>query len=101
MLSCQSHGVALTICELGNGTWSVPLPDRTQALLRETVDCRPKVYRGGKTEGVASLLGSLPEGGKEMRVNKTQNEKRKYPGGFPSGHFLAIGLSINQTVVNE
>ena len=24
MLSWQSHGVALTICELGNGTWSVP-----------------------------------------------------------------------------
>ena len=28
-LSWQSHGVALTAFELGNGTWSVPFPDRS------------------------------------------------------------------------
>ena len=95
MLSCQSHGVALTICELGNGTWSVPFPDRAQALLRETVACRPKVYRGGKTEGVASLLGSFHEGGKEMRVNKTQNEKKEIPWRFPFRVFPCY-WTINQ-----
>ena len=84
MLSCQSHGVALTICELGNGTWSVPFPDRAQALLRETVDCRPKVYRGGKTEGVASLLGSFHEGGKGNASQ--QNSKRK------KGNTLEVSL---------
>ena len=60
-------------------------------------------YTGEAIIGKFLIIGtSLPEGGKKMRVNKTQSEKkRKYPGGFPSGHFLAIGLSINQTVVNE
>ena len=27
-LFCQSPGGALTACELGNGTWNVPFPDR-------------------------------------------------------------------------
>ena len=45
MLSCQSHGVALTICELGNGAWSVPFPDRARALPRETLSCRPMEHR--------------------------------------------------------
>ena len=40
MLSCQRHGVALTICELGNGTWIVLFPDRARFLPRETVACQ-------------------------------------------------------------
>ena len=35
-LFCQSPGGALTACELGNGTWNVPFPDRARTLPRET-----------------------------------------------------------------
>ena len=35
-LSCQSHGVALTAFELGNGALYAPFPDRARALPRET-----------------------------------------------------------------
>ena len=34
-LSWQSPGGALTAFELGNGTWSVPFPDRARSLPRE------------------------------------------------------------------
>ena len=34
-LSCQSHGVALTAFELGNGALYAPFPDRARALPRE------------------------------------------------------------------
>ena len=35
-LSYQSHGVALTAFELGNGALHAPFPDRARALPRET-----------------------------------------------------------------
>ena len=34
--SCQSHGVALTAFELGNGALHAPFPDRARTLPRET-----------------------------------------------------------------
>ena len=45
----------------------------------------------------ASFFGSL-EGAKGS--DGSNNKKRKTPAGFPAGAFLAIGLSINQTVVS-
>ena len=54
VLSWQSPGGALTAFELGNGTWSVPFPDRARALPREKV---PR--RGGRSHHIlASSLGS-------------------------------------------
>ena len=47
VLSWQSHGVALTTCELGNGTWSVPFPDRARALPREKAP-----QRGGRSHHI-------------------------------------------------
>ena len=41
-LSRQSHGVALTAFELGNGTWSVPFPDRARVLPREKAGIKAK-----------------------------------------------------------
>ena len=29
MLSCKEPGGLFAICELGNGTWNVPFPDRS------------------------------------------------------------------------
>ena len=39
--------------------------------------------------------------GEEPRDRAATTKKRKTPAGFPAGAFLAIGLSINQTVVSE
>ena len=49
-LSWQSPGGALTAFELGNGTWSVPFPDRARSLPREKKcrdfngRCRPRAH---------------------------------------------------------
>ena len=48
--SCEEPGGLFAACELGNGTWSVPFPDRARALPREKglVDFnkryRPRTY---------------------------------------------------------
>ena len=39
-LSCEEPGGLFAACELGNGTWIVPFPDRARALPREKVACR-------------------------------------------------------------
>ena len=83
-LSWQSHGVALTAFELGNGTLCVPFPDRARALPRETVPRRggrssPYFKRplegavlpfdasvDGKTEGVNLLTLSALSRGEQM-----------------------------------
>ena len=54
VFSWQRHGVALTTCELGNGTWSVPFPDRARFLPRETSEHRSKA--ASKTSGLRNLL---------------------------------------------
>ena len=62
--SWQSHGVALTACELRNGTWSVPFHDRARFLPREKVARCPKDSRGSETEGV--------KGGMRCRCGTTE-----------------------------
>ena len=42
-LFCQSPGGALTACELGNGTWNVPFPDRARKLARDAPFLRHKL----------------------------------------------------------
>ena len=54
MLSWQRHGVALTICELGNGTLSVPFPDRSAVSTARDAVVPSAVYCGGMTEGVTA-----------------------------------------------
>ena len=61
-LSWQSPGGALTAFELGNGTWSVPFPDRARALPRETVACQ---RQDGGVVDLTRSLASLSEGGAE------------------------------------
>ena len=57
--SCEEPGGLFAACELGNGTWSVPFPDRARALPRETVACQRQdggvVKLGDATEGVIGL----------------------------------------------
>ena len=87
MLSCKEPGGLFAICELGNAPLFGAFPDRARALPRETVArhpklasvpcrsgcfiliigalsrelaCRPKVYRGGKTEGVIAGVSQFP-----------------------------------------
>ena len=54
MLSWQRHGVALTICELGNAPLFGAFPDRARSLPREKVARCPKACRGSKPEGLLS-----------------------------------------------
>ena len=43
MLSWQRHGVALTICELGNAPLFGAFPDRAQVLLREKLSSEARL----------------------------------------------------------
>ena len=60
--SWQSHGVALTTCELGNGTWSVPFPDRSAVSTAREAVMSSAVYCGGMTEGVFPILSAHSKG---------------------------------------
>ena len=56
VLSWQSHGVALTTCELGNGTWSVPFQgSRADA----------KQMRGKRSSAGSTAREGAPKGRKE------------------------------------
>ena len=52
MLSWQRHGVALTICELGNAPLFGAFPDRARSLPREKVARCPRLVLGGATKGL-------------------------------------------------
>ena len=58
MLSCKEPGGLFATCELGNGTWSVPFPDRARSLPRETVACQRQV--GGVARPLHSLRPPSP-----------------------------------------
>ena len=66
-LSWQSPGGALTTFELGNGTWSVPFPDRARSLPRENAStgAKPRAKRtaceicSAATKRRETLLGSV------------------------------------------
>ena len=66
-LSWQSPGGALTTFELGNGTWSVPFPDRARSLPRENAStgAKPRAKRAAceicsaATKRRGTLLGSV------------------------------------------
>ena len=72
VFSWQRHGVALTTCELGNGTWSVQFPDRARFLPRETSEHRSKA--ASKTSGLRNLL----------RCDEEARERREAPTTTPS-----------------
>ena len=57
MLSCKEPGGLFAICELENGTWSVPFSDRARALPREKLlsAARLRELRAGAGGGVRSV----------------------------------------------
>ena len=57
-LSCQSHGVALTAFELGNGAWSASFPDRARAQPRETAGAPNVVFAVRQTPEKSAPTGS-------------------------------------------
>ena len=56
-LSCQSHGVALTAFELGNGALHAPFPDRARALPRETAGAPNVVFAVRQTPEKSAPTG--------------------------------------------
>ena len=55
--SCQSHGVALTAFELGNGALHAPFPDRARALPRETAGAPNVVFAVRQTPEKSAPMG--------------------------------------------
>ena len=72
VFSWQRHGVALTTCELGNGTWSVLFPDRARFLPRETSGHRsPAPMKEGRR--------NLPCSDEEARGAAAAPARRSFP----------------------
>ena len=79
-LFCQSPGGALTACELGNGTWNVPFPDRARTLPRETNKPPGQAARNAAADATAlfrrrdqEVVGSSP-------VTSTKNRRSAFAG---------------------
>ena len=96
MLSWQSHSVALTTCELGNGALFAPFPDRARFPPRE------KHWRKRKQLEQAQAVSKCAlrrRGGTESRKNAHSIISDKQDGILLPSRFAAIRLSaIRQTI---
>ena len=78
-LFCQSPGGALTACELGNGTWNVPFPDRARTLPRETSKPPGQAARNAAA-GFAALFRRRDQEVVGPAVTSTKNRRSAFAG---------------------